>query len=143
MIDLTVVPSALLVPVLEGNLRRLEKRHKVYDHVLEAVRRDLGADATWLDRGLAGGGERLVSGDERLCAFDLSQRMIDEAAAEDSAAVHSRSDGGDGAARTTPLVAGASPSQAIHAAPSLGSASRRRSGGATRSAEKAMSSNAQ
>ena len=65
MIDLTAVPSALLVPVLEGNLRRLEKRHKVYDHVLEAVRLDLGADAAWLDRGLAGGGERLVAGDER------------------------------------------------------------------------------
>ncbi|HEX2463505.1 MAG TPA: GAF domain-containing protein, partial [Thermoanaerobaculia bacterium] len=78
MIDLTVVPSALLVPVLEGNLRRLEKRHKVYDHVLEAVRLDLGADAAWLDRGLAGGGERLVAGDERQCAFDLSQSLIDE-----------------------------------------------------------------
>ncbi len=78
MIDLTAVPSALLVPVLEGNLRRLEKRHKVYDHVLEAVRLDLGADAVWLDRGIAGGGERLVAGDERRCAFDLSQSLIDE-----------------------------------------------------------------
>ncbi|HVS08457.1 MAG TPA: ATP-binding protein, partial [Planctomycetota bacterium] len=66
------VPSALLVPVLEGNLRRLVKRHKVYDHLLQAVLLDLGADAAWLDRGRRGGGERLVAGDERLCAFDRS-----------------------------------------------------------------------
>src|SRR5688572_27274166 len=79
MIDLTAVPSALLVPVLEGNLRRLEKRHKVYDHLLEAVRLDLRADAAWLDRGVAGGGERLVAGNDRWCAFDLSQAAIDEA----------------------------------------------------------------
>ena len=100
MIDLTVVPSALLVPVLEGNLRRLEKRHKVYDHVLEAVRLDLGADAAWLDRGVAGGGERLVAGDERRCAFDLSQSLIDE----------TTSDGGAG--RSSAAGATAAPAEA-------------------------------
>ena len=93
MIDLTAVPSALLVPVLEGNLRRLEKRHKVYDHLLEAVRLDLGADAAWLDRGVAGGGERLVAGNERWCAFDLSQAAIDEAMSDGGAR---RSAGGAG-----------------------------------------------
>jgi signal transduction histidine kinase len=76
MIDLTAVPSALLVPILEGNLRRLEKRHKVYDHLLQAVRLDLGADAAWLDRGRRGGGERLVSGDELLCAFERSSELL-------------------------------------------------------------------
>src|SRR5688572_1161976 len=80
MIDLTTVPSALLVPVLEGNLRRLEKRHKVYDHLLEAVRLDLGADAAWLDRGLGDGGERLFAGDASLCDFDASSALL--AAAE-------------------------------------------------------------
>jgi signal transduction histidine kinase len=78
MIDLSAVPPALLVPVLEGNLRRLEKRHKVYDHLLEAVRVDLGADAAWLDRGRRGGGERLVAGDEGLCAFEWSSRVLAE-----------------------------------------------------------------
>jgi two-component system, NtrC family, sensor kinase len=80
MIDLTTVPSALLVPVLEGNLRRLEKRHKVYDHLLEAVRIDLGADAAWLDRGLGDGGERLFAGDQRLCGFDWSNALFAGAA---------------------------------------------------------------
>jgi signal transduction histidine kinase len=106
MIDLTAVPSALLVPVLEGNLRRLEKRHKVYDHVLEAVRMDLGADAAWLDRGLAGGGERLVAGDERQCAFDLSQSLIDAATMEDAGAAGSR----------PPAVSGLSTAQSVAAA---------------------------
>jgi signal transduction histidine kinase len=94
MIDITTVPSALLVPVLEGNLRRLEKRHKVYDHLLEAVRLDLGADAAWLDRGLSEGGERLVAGDQRLCAFDASAALL-----------LSEENGGDAAAESGPRSA--------------------------------------
>ena len=78
MIDLTSVPPALLVPILEGNLRRLEKRHKVYDHLLAAVRLDLAADAAWLDRGLHGGGERWVAGDAGLCAFELSRAALED-----------------------------------------------------------------
>jgi len=108
MIDLTAVPSAFLVPVLEGNLRRLEKRHKVYDHLLEAVRLDLGADAAWLDRGRRGGGERLVAGDERLCAFDRSGELF-EPVEEDVPRAAATSTAGGSALAPAPETADATP----------------------------------
>jgi signal transduction histidine kinase len=118
MIDLTVVPSALLVPVLEGNLRRLEKRHKVYHHVLEAVRMDLGADAAWFDRGPAGG-ERLVVGDERHCAFGLSQSLIDDAGRVGAGRTRSGTGGAGGLAVTATLPALASNATSSRAATAL------------------------